>query len=458
MFVRTRLDVWRLSVGSELAAATEPWHPVLDTYARGVQLMMERDNPPTPDSWLWAANTHGVPFGEPTHVRWDQCAHASVFFLPWHRAYLAWFESTLITLTGDAEWALPYWDYARDPDQTLTMPPEFTVPERTVDGQLIPNTLFRPGRTTILPIDDVGYGGLVEPRFVRAFPRAGFGGLDADGRFGTLESLPHNNVHVDIGAEMQSTTVAGRDPIFWLHHSNIDRLWEAWLALPGSTRLEDQTDLPAQLVSTWGSAVIQFGDTAAHPANATYQLGQLADTTAQPLCYSYEDARVPEPIAERIAEIRATLPGGPMGLDETDRERWTPVGAVADAHSQDPTTIGLEPLPLGLDGAGPTGLVIDLAGVRAVHPHAQYTVWVRTAPDAPAHAAGRFATFGLEGTPDDEERSYAIDAGEVLPILQAEGWQGGELTVEVLPTAGRPDAQAPDRGIDIAQIVVYVRT
>jgi hypothetical protein len=147
-----------------------------------------------------------------------------------------------------------------------------------------------------------------------------------------------------------------------------------------------------------------------------------------------------------------------MGLTEGQRERWTPVGAAAGVHARETTNIELERLPLGAAGDGPSGLVIDLAGVRAEHPHAQYTVWVRTAPEAPAHAAGRFSTFGLEGTPPEEERSYTIDAGDVLPVLQAEGWQGGELTVEVLPTEGRPDAADPGRDIQIAEVVVYLRT
>lgn len=457
MSVRTRPDVWSLSLGTEDAAATQPWHPVLDTYARGVSLMVALDDQLPPDAWLFVANTHGVPVGEGTHPRWDQCAHGSLFFLPWHRAYLAWFESIIRRLTGEEEWALPYWDYARDPQVTLTMPPEFTVPQRTVDGQLVDNPLFRPDRTTVLPVEDVGYGGLVEPRFVRSFPRSGFGGLDLDGRPGTVESLPHNLVHGDIGALMGFTTLAGRDPIFWLHHSNIDRLWEAWRALPGSVDLLDQPELPARLRSLWTSAVFEFGDVAPNPANARYEMAELADTTADPLTYTYADASVPPSIAARIAEIRATLPGGPMGLDETP-EQWTPVGAVADARSQEPARVPVETVALGLDEAGPSGLIIDLAGVRARHPHSQYTVWVRTDPAAPAHAAGRFSTFGLEGTPDDEERSFALDATGVLPDLRAEGWQGGELTVEVLPTEGRPGADDPERGVTIRQIVVYART
>ena len=48
---------------------------------------------------------------------------------------------------------------------------------------------------------------------------------------GELENLPHNRVHVRIGGQngfMSDPATAALDPIFWLHHCNIDRLWEVW--------------------------------------------------------------------------------------------------------------------------------------------------------------------------------------------------------------------------------------
>ena len=47
---------------------------------------------------------------------WDQCQHATWFFLPWHRGYLAALEHIMRDiivneLDGPANWALPYWNY-----------------------------------------------------------------------------------------------------------------------------------------------------------------------------------------------------------------------------------------------------------------------------------------------------------------------------------------------------------
>ena len=39
----------------------------------------------------------------------------------------------------------------------------------------------------------------------------------------------HNRVHIYIGGTMQSVPKASNDPIFFLHHCNIDRLYEQWL-------------------------------------------------------------------------------------------------------------------------------------------------------------------------------------------------------------------------------------
>ena len=46
-----------------------------------------------------------------------------------------------------------------------------------------------------------------------------------------LEGVPfgaHNQVHVWVGGTMTLVPIAPADPIFWLHHGEIDRLWHLW--------------------------------------------------------------------------------------------------------------------------------------------------------------------------------------------------------------------------------------
>jgi hypothetical protein len=108
-------------------------------------------------------------------------------FLPWHRAYLAWFEETIRVLTGDHDWAVPYWDYSVPGDVAdRSLPAEFGVATRTVGGTVVDNPLFVGGRNDdAMPVDDIDIvGALSERRFVRSFQR-GFGGVDPVSRTGS---------------------------------------------------------------------------------------------------------------------------------------------------------------------------------------------------------------------------------------------------------------------------------
>ena len=59
----------------------------------------------------------------------------------------------------------------------------------------------------------------------------------ANGSFNTfaaaLEGV-HNSGHVWVGGSMGSISTAPADPVFWMHHAEIDRIWSVWqTANPG---------------------------------------------------------------------------------------------------------------------------------------------------------------------------------------------------------------------------------
>src|SRR5205807_7889946 len=65
---------------------------------------------------------------------------------------------------------------------------------------------------------------------------------------GNLEGNPHNHVHVYVGRKtpdrktsglMSDPGTAALDPIFYLHHSNIDRMWAVWNENPANTNPTD---------------------------------------------------------------------------------------------------------------------------------------------------------------------------------------------------------------------------
>jgi len=45
----------------------------------------------------------------------------------------------------------------------------------------------------------------------------------------TLEATIHDDVHNAVGGDL-ATAASPKDPLFWLHHANIDRLWAGWQA------------------------------------------------------------------------------------------------------------------------------------------------------------------------------------------------------------------------------------
>lgn len=458
-----RADVAGLTLGDANAARTQPWHPTLETYAAGVRLMLDLDapGPPHPDSWLWAANTHGIDASTPPRPAWDQCQHQRMFFLPWHRAYLAWFESTIRRLTGDDRWALPYWNYC-DPASDRTVPVEFTVATRTVAGQVEPNPLFTTRRSSSpIPSQDVDpVPALGRLHYVMEMER-GFGGVLPDQFDGVLELLPHNFIHVDIGGDdglMTSPATAARDPIFWLHHSNIDRLWETWLSLPGSVRLTDP-DAPASApVTQWQSATFWFGD---EGSPTTYSMADVEDLASAAMGYTYESITLAAAQQESVMRIReeALTPAGGGGLQLSHAAfEWEPVGVTFDMTSGEERDVPFEVAAMGLDDVPPARLMLEFAGATAIRPHAVYVVEVRSASDEPPHRAGRFSTFGLAGTPAAETRNYLVDATSVLPDLLDEGWSGGALVVQLVPEPGRPDSEDPERAINVRQVTVFIQS
>jgi tyrosinase len=198
-----------------------------------------------PTSWIYQANIHGT-YTSPASPLWNTCEHGSFFFLSWHRMYLYYFERILRKASGDPNFALPYWNYTDFVSQRA-MPEPFRLPANST------NPLYNINRADIynqgaaLPDTVVSYKTAFNTiNFTSTISSIGFGGalnLGSVNR-GQIERQPHDAVHVEIGGDMSQVKRAALDPIFWLHHANIDRLWESWLKLGGGrTNPSDSTFL-----------------------------------------------------------------------------------------------------------------------------------------------------------------------------------------------------------------------
>jgi hypothetical protein len=165
---------------------------------------------------------------------WDSCKHGDPStgqgdpdFFPWHRWYLFYFERVLRAAAGDDTLRLPYWDYT-DPNHTK-MPAEFTTPTyKNSLNQDVPNPLYESRR--------LSQQVQLDPR------RTNINDWLGKSDFASFETGIEFNVHAAVHCTvtpcpqplMGAVPVSSNDPIFWIHHANIDRIWACWLAAGNS--------------------------------------------------------------------------------------------------------------------------------------------------------------------------------------------------------------------------------
>lgn len=459
----------------DVATLGPGWNRPLHNYALA---MRELDSLPITDrnSWKFLAAMHGI---DP--VDWldqglvesvasvpreltegltygNQCQHGSWFFLPWHRGYLFTFEAiiaaTVKKLNGE-DWALPYWNYFDSKEGSRRIPDAFlaaTLP----DGSPNPlNKYPRDDGITGLPEDfpfpfdlsamdendflvgndgTIGFGGGVTGDFVQ-FAR----------RTGDLELNPHNMVHGMVGGYMGNALFAGLDPLFWLHHCNIDRLWEAWMRTSGKTMVRDQRWLD-------GPADRAFIMPAIGGANPGITFTGRDTLRGGKFHRDYDDLTVGTgvtPGAETVTRV---------GMGSPEQQRVEPIGANAAA-----TRIGSEPVltdvaldaPAATSGVAAMGatqpgkkvtrLYLSVEGVRGTAPSPVVDVYVNLAPDADMDVqqdklAGRLTMFGLNvasrsnGPHGGNGLGYTLDITDLAErLLAKKNFDPARVRVTLVP-------------------------
>ena len=153
-------------------------------------------------------------------------AHGAPAFLPWHRAYLLDLERELQAI--DASVALPYWRFDQPAPNIFT--PEFLgVSDSLGTVQLSASNPLRfwvtDGVQGINRRPFFNTGGA--PPGLRNQAQTLALGAQYSG-FRTLEGNPHGTAHTSFGGSISSIPTAARDPLFFLLHCNVDRLWATW--------------------------------------------------------------------------------------------------------------------------------------------------------------------------------------------------------------------------------------
>jgi tyrosinase len=259
--------------------------PRYDSFIKAVKSMKANTNANDPKSWSYWTNIH-----------LKQCPHSAAYFFAWHRGYLYYFERQLRAISGDTKLVLPYWDYYTNP----TLPAEFTNPNggNPLYVQRV-NTNVRQA-LTMAPFSST----LIN------FPRGTANAFEP-----SFEDAPHNPVHDIIGswmADLQSPT----DPIFWLHHANVDRLWVAWVSAGGGRKM------PALSNAYW-SGSHTYTSSLTMPRSSTYG-------TRSTLAYSYQNESLPSrlPLAQLtpadVHRVQATPENLQGALPPTGSFRLSP--------------------------------------------------------------------------------------------------------------------------------------
>lgn len=233
----------------------------IESYRRAVEAMMAR---PVTDKtgWRFQANMVGAAASEitgetqPLAKYWRQNPRKTYFFLSWQRMHLYFFERILRRASGDPIFALPYWAYDEAQQRSLPEPfrpgdDQLEIPvanRRNALARVLRPAAFERGTQSLGDMSKDVEAALALTHFTAADPldpRAGFGGVRvADAKqsasAGAAEAL-HNRFHLAIGrdGDLASPATAARDPVYWLHAANIDRLWVKWTAHGGAAPVDD---------------------------------------------------------------------------------------------------------------------------------------------------------------------------------------------------------------------------
>ncbi|MBT2948366.1 MULTISPECIES: tyrosinase family protein [Vibrio] len=220
-----------------------------------------------PMSWYYQGAIHSVPnkvenqnplcpsYINDTQLKWAwaTCTHingSELHFLIWHRLYIAHFEKIVRSLSGKLDFALPYWDYTNPSYRVMPAPFRDTN-----------SSLFELSRLPSLNEGDAIAGEVVSKLDTKKlFENTVYSIFNSN-----IDAAPHGAMHVYIGGGLAGNTMwnpiyqnndnfglmtqvpsAGFDPIFWLHHSNIDYLWQKWENSANGARpeLEDLEQRP----------------------------------------------------------------------------------------------------------------------------------------------------------------------------------------------------------------------
>ncbi|EGR51436.1 uncharacterized protein TRIREDRAFT_45445 [Trichoderma reesei QM6a] len=276
---------------NDLAKSGPQW----DLYVQAMYNMSKMDSH-DPYSFFQIAGIHGAPYieynkaGAKSGDGWlGYCPHGEDLFISWHRPYVLLFEQALVSVAkgiansyppsvrakyqaAAASLRAPYWDWAADssvPAVTVPQTLKINVPSgsstKTVDYTNPLKTYYFPRMSLTGSYGEFTGGG--NDHTVRcaaskqSYPATANSNLAArpykswiydvltnSQNFADFASTSgpginveqiHNAIHWDgaCGSQFLAPDYSGFDPLFFMHHAQVDRMWAFWEAIMPSSPL-----------------------------------------------------------------------------------------------------------------------------------------------------------------------------------------------------------------------------
>jgi len=194
------------------------------------------------------------------------------FFLPWHRLMLHQFEAVIRDVLQDDDFTLPYWNPVTGNPADFVVPAVFRDPSSTLYNGTRWFWVNGGDRIDIIYRDWISLDCLNEKFYIDA-PT---GSLGFNPR---MDLNPHFLTHFGLGGDMAEFSTVGGDPMFYIHHANIDRIWESWNQL-GNKNPTDPKYLNRKFA--YGDRSGKRVDLPVSAGDRTAQLGYEYDSYSKP--------------------------------------------------------------------------------------------------------------------------------------------------------------------------------
>ncbi|KAF8683253.1 Common central domain of tyrosinase [Rhizoctonia solani] len=258
------------------------------------------------------------------HMMLADRIHFVAQFLPWHRWFVHAYEGALkeCGYTGSAV----YWDWTRDAGPNVVNSPIFdpvtgfggtgtNITERSpvATGPFVNFTVVtyadyfgggkyydrphflernfismptRNGTVVVVPASEDGT--MLSERYTETMMNNIVNnGQDFESFRGPFEGIPHAAIHDTIGGDMGPSS-SPSEPLFWLHHTNVDRWWWKWQQLNGSARALQYTGNTIQGSSELDASAQDMMPFLGLMGLSDIPVSDVLLTNTSKLCYVYD--------------------------------------------------------------------------------------------------------------------------------------------------------------------------